>query len=77
MSVVTMIACDNPKCEHFGTPEWIDPDDKVPPSAPYGWYEGDLLCMGPGPSVHVYACSVECVGPAVIQQFELERQEEQ
>jgi hypothetical protein len=77
MGSLTMIECDNPKCQNVGHPEWEPPPrSKKPMSAPYGWYQGDVLRMGPGPHILFYACSEECIGPAAVEKFEEDRRRE-
>lgn len=67
MAAELMIRCDNPSCKSVGEPEWVDTRKRKPspPTAPYGWFEGDGTYVGQGPHIHIYACSIDCVGPAV------------
>jgi len=66
-----MIECDNPKCDSFGRPEFVPGEfgqrkkksDRV--MGPYGWHQGDGWLVGCGPNYTYFACSDECVGPAI------------
>lgn len=66
MGEVKMIECDNPDCDNVSVPEFI-PKGKTPPTAPFGWWQLDAWRVGPGPYLKAaYACSNECIGPAVL-----------
>jgi hypothetical protein len=63
--LVKMIKCDNPKCKSVEAPEWVDDDDPTKYTGPYGWIDSDICFVGSGPNLHVDACSVACLSPAV------------
>jgi len=77
MSEVLMIRCDNPECKRVGVPEHVPGQygqrkrkgERV--MAPYGWHQGEGFLVGCGPSYSYMACSVECVGPAIIDLLRL------
>ena len=55
---VTMIQCDNPECSSMDRPE-----DQM--DVPYGWWQVGATKVGPGPSLSVVVCIVDCIAPAV------------
>jgi hypothetical protein len=74
-----MIKCDNPLCSTIGEPEHIPgkrPKKNERLMAPYGWHMGDGWLIGTGPNYTYFACSDECVGPAVMDLVERARRDE-
>jgi hypothetical protein len=83
MAEKLMIACDNPKCSSVGDPEWVPGQDGKRkrkgqvPTGPYGWHQGSGWLVGCGPDYVYYACSSECVGPAINEVVDEIRRKEQ
>ena len=79
--LVPMVRCDNPKCTNVGSPEWVDEEgpsvDPAKYSGPYGWIDTEISFVGTGPSLHVDACSVKCLTPAVQDLLDAWRRREQ
>ena len=79
--LIPMVRCDNPKCKSVGEPEWIaEEGPSVDPSkytGPYGWIDSEISFVGSGPALHVDACSVKCLTPAVQDLLEQHRRREE
>ena len=62
--LTTTVVCDNPSCSQTGVPEHEDAKKKSY-VGPYAWYSIQVNITGPGPSVHVDACSSGCIEDAI------------
>ena len=58
------VVCDSPSCSSTGIPEQEDRKGYV---GPYAWYSLKVNITGLGPSVHVDACSSDCIPYAIAE----------